>query len=133
MMSQERFEEALAVATDGAPDLRDTRVRDKALRDIVGRGQRRLGTRIAVIFRYSVFSPASGPSWLGSAPGAPRDAKQYALQRLREALTSGNHEQGRLALRGVWRNLLAGERAHNAYLPSGALLQWARAPCWPRG
>ena len=125
MMSQERFEEALAVATDGGPDLRDTRVRDKALRDIVGRGLRSLGTRIAVIFGYRVFSPASAPSRLGSAPGAPRDARQYALQHLREALTSGNHEQGRLALRGVWRNLLAGERARNAHLPPGARLQMA--------
>ena len=123
LMSQERFEEALAVATDGGPDLRDTRVRDEVLRDIVGRGRQGLGTRIAVIFGYSVSSPASGPSWPGYARGAPRDAKQYALQRLSEALTSGNHEQGRLALRGVWRNLLAGERAHNAYRPSGALLQ----------
>ena len=123
MVLQQRFEEALAVAADGGADLREAHVRNEALRGMFGRGLWSLAAPIMAQYGNALSPPAPGSTRPGPVPGAPVDPGQYPLQRLREALASGTHEEGRFALRGAWRNLLAGERTANAHLPSAARLQ----------
>ncbi len=123
--SQQRFAEALAVATDGGADLRDAKVLREMMEAITARARVgadatwRVASRLYAYSRPASVAPA--PAGIGPRDGATQDA----LQRLREALASGDHERGRLALRAAWRRLLARDRSPYAPLPSSQLLQAA--------
>lgn len=110
MISQQRFEEALAVATDGGPDLRDRQVREDAKQRVLGVAQAGPATIALVSFAGLPVPPGPVDDFYTAA----KSADQYAIDRVSEALESGNHEQGRLGFRRIWRNLLAGEHSHTA-------------------
>ena len=103
---QQRFEEALRVAKDGGPDFSDPEIYQSALA-----GKTALPF-IRGILRHLIALSDQRPA-LGSAGG-----HRSAQQRLVQALSTGDHEQGRLALREVWRQLLPAQLAvRYRYLP----------------
>ena len=104
LRSEQRFAEAVAVARDGGTDLLDAR----ALEDAVNRVSRlpAFRGRVAVRIADQLFRAASSYGQPGKT--MPRAAGERlgatpALQRLRHALLSGEQEQGRRALREMWR------------------------------
>ena len=94
--SQQRFAEALAVATDGGPDLRNPRVLQRALQQAMNAQNREPA---GIILKLQGDPPFGAPN--------SRGTERSAVQRLNGALLSGDHEQGRQALREAWRELLA--------------------------
>ena len=93
LVTQKRFEEALAVAIDGGSDLRDPQVLRELVRahgDNPARPITNILTRLSAVVRQ-------------------RDGRmrESPLQRLRGALNAGTDEPGRQALREAWRRLLA--------------------------
>ena len=112
LRSQQRFEEGLAVATDGGPDFSDPAV----LQQATTRQARGFSGPVASIIRQLQSSQSfgvavgsvAGPSGLMSL-GAPRSQgrRQGPVQRLNEALHGDDHELGRQALREAWRSLSA--------------------------
>ena len=112
LKAQQRFEEALAVVTDGGPDLADPAV----LQRLMVQRQRGFGPMNSIFGQLQTMqSSASGP---GSAvataapirmmplgmPGTGERRKE-PVQRLNDALNDGDHELGRQALREAWRRL----------------------------
>ncbi|MYJ74919.1 MAG: hypothetical protein F4089_07355 [Gammaproteobacteria bacterium] len=130
LRSQQRFQEAVAVAADGGLDYRDTRVYqselaartsdlpapfDRLLRQLVDLGDRR-----------------------PPAPQSPT-SDRWTTQGLVEALGAGEPEQGRQALRKAWRKLLLPLKSSGHSTPGNMSLQLtaspllsARLPCNPR-
>ena len=121
MISQQRFEEALALAADGGPDLRDRLVREDAKQGVLGVAQAGPATNALVAFA----GPRVPPGPATALYAGPNAAHRYAIDRVSEALESGNNEQGRLGFRRIWRTLLAGEHAPTAGWGGAQRLQWA--------
>lgn len=109
--SQQRFGEAVAVASDGGPDFSDPAV----LQQVTTRQSRSPGPVAAIIRKLQTMQTLEADSGLGSAGsalmvlGAPlqQSTRQGPVERLGEALNAGDHEEGRRALREAWRSLLA--------------------------
>ncbi len=114
LKAQQRFEEALAVVTDGGPDLSDPAVMQQAM----GQQRRVFGPMTQIITRLQAMqSSGTAPGAAGfvsgsfglmtlGAPGSQR-RREGPVQRLNNALNDGDHELGRQALREAWRSLLA--------------------------
>lgn len=110
LKAQQRFDEALAVVTDGGPDLADPAV----LQRLMAQQQRGFGPMRSIFGQLQAMASASASgSAVATAPVgmmpfvAPGsgDRRKGALQRLNEALNDGDHELGRQALREAWRRL----------------------------
>ena len=113
LRSQQRFQEAAAVAADGRLDFRDTGVYrselrartanvfepfDRVLKQLVDLGDQRP-------------APASGT------------ARRWEAQGLADALCAGDPEQGRRALREAWRKLLVPLKSSGYATPGNNTLQ----------
>ena len=110
LKAQQRFDEALAVVTDGGPDLTDPAV----LQRLMLQQQRGFGPMRSIFGQLQAMASASASgSAVAAAPVgmmpfvAPGsgDRRKGAVQRLNEALNDGDHELGRQALREAWRRL----------------------------
>ena len=110
LKAQQRFEEVLAVLTDGGPDLTDPAV----LQRLMAQQQRGFGPMRSILGQLQAMASASAPgSAVAAAPigmmpfGAPGsgDRRKGPVQRLNDALNDGDHELGRQALREAWRRL----------------------------
>ena len=101
LRSQQRHEEALVVAMDGGPDLRDRDIYQQALFVRLRGSQTQPFARILrQLLDLTRTPPLEG---LGSA----------FTQHLAKALNAGDHEQGRQALREVWRRLFLFRKLSN--------------------
>ena len=126
LVSQQRFAEALAVAADGGPDLRDFGVVRETVNRVTRRGRNPEQAAVwRIVARLYGYSPIARAAALRVASPTGGKAASSAVERLREALASGNHEQGRTALREAWRRLLAGQRSPYNPFPGGMHLQTA--------
>ena len=109
--SQQRFGEAVGVASDGGPDFSDPAV----LQQVTTRQSQSPGPVAAIIRKLQTmqtFEEDSGSASSGSGLlvlGAPRpqSRRKGPVVRLGEALNAGDHEEGRQSLREAWRSLLA--------------------------
>lgn len=111
LKAQQRFEEALAVVTDGGPDLADPAVFQR----LMVQRQRGFGPMNSIFGQLQAMqSSASAPgSAVAAAPigimplGMPGsgERRKGPEQRLNDALNDGDHELGRQALREAWRRL----------------------------
>lgn len=105
--SQQRFGEAVVVASDGGPDFSDPAV----LQQVTARQSRSLGPVAAIIRKLQTmqtFEADSGSSALMVLGGpGPQSRRKGPVERLGEALNANDHEEGRRALREAWRSLLA--------------------------
>ena len=112
LRSQQRFEEGLAVATDGGPDFSDPAVLQQAMTQQARGFFGPVASIIRQLRSSQSFGAAAGsvagPSGLMSL-AAPRSQgrRQGPVQRLNEALHAEDHELGRPALREAWRSLSA--------------------------
>ena len=126
LKSQQRFEEALAVATGGETDLRSDAAVQQALARLTGRGISPISGILQQLQAMQVqgSSSAQSPRVASAAimplgaPGSLRVAGP--VQRLNEALHAEDHEAGRQALREAWRSLLA-PRDSPYGMPFGAM------------
>ena len=126
LVSQQRFAEALAVAADGGPDLRDFGVVRETVNRVTRRGRNPgQGAVWRIVARLYGYSPIARAAALRAASPIGGKAASSAVERLREALASGNHEQGRTALREAWRRLLLGQRSPYNPFTGGIHLQTA--------
>ena len=126
LVSQQRFAEAQAVAADGGPDLRDFGVVRETVNRVTRRGRNPGQAAVwRIVARLYGYSPIARAAALRVASPTGGKAASSAVERLREALASGNHKQGRMALREVWRRLLAGQRSPYNPFPGGMHLQTA--------
>ncbi|MDE0658527.1 MAG: hypothetical protein OXI79_02645 [Gammaproteobacteria bacterium] len=113
LRSQQRFQEAVAVATAGRVDFRDTGVYRSELR-----------ARTA-----NVFEPFDRVLKqlvdLGDQQPAPASgtARRWEAQGLADALCAGDPEQGRRALREAWRKLLVPLKSSGYATPGNNTLQ----------
>ena len=109
--SQQRFGEALGVASDGGPDFSDPAV----LQQVMTRQSRSPGPVTAIIRKLQTmqtFEADSGSASAGSGLLVLRGPQSQSrrkgpVERLGVALTAGDHDEGRRALREAWRSLLA--------------------------
>ena len=132
LKSQQRFDEALALATDGGPDLRDAKVVQDAVTAFLQGPRRPLANIITRL--QSAASGAMAQSRVAAATGAtglmalqapglvPRE--QSPVERLMKALEAGDHEAGRKALRETWRGLLTRRQSPYGPAPGSTPLQW---------
>ena len=119
LRSQQRFQEAVAVAEDGGLDFRDPRVYtselaartadisapfDRLLRQLVDLGDQK--------------PPASESATAG----------RWATQGLADALCTGDPEQGRRALREAWRKLLVPLKSSGHSTPGNLSLPLVASP-----
>ena len=100
LTAQERFQEALEVATHGG---RDAGRRRFVLQLMSGRAY--AAGPFAGLFRYLLPFTQRRPTG-----GTTR----HPMRRLNDALVAGDHEAGRLALREVWRRLTMPSSSPNA-------------------
>ncbi len=108
--SQQRFEEALEVSADGGPDLSDPAVLQQAMTRL-SRSPGPVANIIRKLQSTQTFQASTGAASMSSglmALGAPGSQvrRQGPVQRLGEALSAGDHDKGRQALREAWRSLL---------------------------
>ena len=106
LRSQQRFEEALAVAMDGGPDLRDRDIYQQALFVRLRDSQTKPFPRILRRLLDLTRTPA------------PELRSNAFTRRLTKALNAEDHEQGRQALREAWRRLFLFGKSSNS--PTGA-------------
>ena len=117
LRSQQRFEEALAVAADGDLDFRDVGVYRSELAARTGDISRPLDRFLRHLLELAGERPALGS--LGANRRAP--------QRLARALIAGEPVRGRQALRESWRRLLAPRQSGRRATPGKSHLQSAAA------
>ena len=133
LASQQRFEEALALASDGGPDLRDATVLHDAVTALTERGSGQPLARIVTNLQSivaaampenaaAVIAGAPGPLRLGAAGSTARE--QSPVERLMESVKAGDHEAGRNALREAWRGLWMWRNSPNAPRPGSVSLPW---------
>ena len=125
--SQQRYEEAIEVVTDGGPDFSDPAVLQQAMT----RQQRVFGPMRSILMQLQsqqsfAAAPGSGGVAVGSGglmpPGASGSQRKRKgpVQRLNDALQDGDHELGRQALREAWRSLSA-PRSSPSGRPPGSM------------
>ncbi len=108
LKSQQRFEEALAVAMDGGPDLSNADILQRALSAQV----RGFGGMRAVISQLQAMQAPGAPSGATASvvfmplAGGTAGGRKGPVQRLSDALNAQDDELGRQALREAWRSLL---------------------------
>ena len=110
LKAQQRFEEALAVAGDGGPDLGEPAV----LQQVMSRNARGRRSMSSIVMQLQAAGAAPGGQ-TGAMPfgimalmpaGGSRRAPKSPVERLAEALNEDEHEVGQQALREAWRSLL---------------------------
>jgi len=113
LRSQQRFQEAAAVAADGRLDFRDAEVYRSELR-----------ARTANVFEPfdRVLKQLVDLGDQQPAP-APGTARRWETQGLADALCAGDPEQGRRALREAWRKLLVPLKSSGYATPGNNTLQ----------
>ena len=133
LKSQQRFDEALALAKEGGQDLQDAKLFQEAVTAVTRRG---FGQPLArLISRLnSAASAAMAPGGMAAQTGATglmalqapglAARRQGPVERLREALKAGDHEAGRIALRETWRGLLTRRQSPYAPAPGSTPLPW---------
>ena len=126
LKAQQRFDEALAVVTDGGPDLTDPAVFQR----LMVQQQRGFGPMRSIFGQLQAMQ--SSASATGSAVAAAPigmmplqvpgfgDRRKGPEQRLNDALNDGDHELGRQALREAWRRLSVPQDSPYG-LPPGSL------------
>ena len=133
LKSQQRFDEALALAREGGQDLQDAKVVEDAVTAVTRRG---IGQPLAMLIprlnsaasaamaQGGVVAQTGAAGIIGfPAPGLPTKGNS-PVERLIEALEAGDHEAGRKALREAWRGLLTRRQSPYAPLPGSTPLQW---------
>ena len=133
LKSQQRFDEALALAKEGGQDLQDAKLLQEAVTAVTRRG---FGQPLARLISSlnSAASAAMAPGGVAAQAGATglmalqapglAARRQGPVERLREALKAGDHEAGRVALRETWRGLLTRRQSPYAPAPGSTPLQW---------
>ena len=94
LRAQQRFQEALAVATDGGADLCDSHTLAKLVNEHRRPSKGAFGDVVVRLFQ------------LGNRV-VDRGSSKKRFRRLNAALITGDHQVGQQALRKVWRQLLA--------------------------
>ena len=119
LRSQQRFQEAVAVAADGGLDFRDPAVYQSELAARTAD----LSAPFDRLLRQLVDLGDQRPP----APQSPA-ADRWATQGLVEALGAGEPEQGRRALRKAWRKLLMPLESSGHATPGNMSLQLIASP-----
>ena len=131
LLSQQRFAEALALASDGGLDLRNADVLQQVVTSVTEQESRKpLGRIVPHLQTWADMLPSAGSSSEGGAgpltfsaaevtPGGPDP-----LVRLMEAIRTGDHEGGRNALREAWRGLWMWTDSPYASRPGSVPLHW---------
>ena len=112
LINRERYDAALAVATDGGPDLRDTAVADELLEEV--RNARGFEPAASATLFRAIYRGNLEPSYNRWSPQVDR-----GIEVLRESLADGaEHEDDAAsqALRTVWRGVAAPSE-ERAYAP----------------
>ncbi|MCY4057893.1 MAG: hypothetical protein OXG44_07815, partial [Gammaproteobacteria bacterium] len=113
LRSQQRFQEAVAVAADGRLDFRDT-----------GLYRSELAARTANVFEPFDRVLRQLVDLGGQQPASEAaTARRWAAKDLAEALCAEDPEQGRRALREAWRNLLVPLKSSGYATPGNNSLQ----------
>ena len=134
LMSQQRFAEALALASDGGPDLLDPAVFEEAVTMLAEQGSglplAGIVTQLQVAASTAVHAGALGDS--AGVPGGLRPGTtdltargKSPVERLLESLVAGDHEVSRNALREAWRDLWAWRNSPYAPRPGSVSLHWS--------
>ena len=130
LRAQQRFDEALAVVTDGGPDLTDPVV----LQRLMTQQRRGFGPMNSIFGHLQTMQASASASGsavaaapLGmmslQAPGSG-ERRKGPEQRLNDALNEGDHELGRQALREAWRRLTVPRNSPYGPPPGGMPLTW---------
>ena len=109
LRAQQRFHEALAVATHRGADLRDSQTLMQLITAQTAPRNEAFGYIVRILFYL-------GLPGVGAPPKSPE-------ARLRAALSFDNHQAGRPALREAWRRLLAPRNSPHAPAPGSQPLQ----------
>ena len=117
MINRERYDAALAVATDGGPDLRDTAVADELLEEV--RNARGFDPAASATLFRAIYRGNLDPSYNRWSPQVDR-----GIEVLRKSLADGaEHEDdvASQALRTVWRGVAAPSE-ERAYAPPASYM-----------
>ena len=116
LRSEQRFEEAVAVAAHGKRDFRDTAIYNSEL----------------AVRTASLFEPFDRLLRqlldLGDQKPARKSTGRWATQDLADALCAGDPEQGRRALREAWRKLLVPLKSSGHATPGNSSLPLSASP-----
>ena len=133
LASEQRFEEALALASVGSPDLRDAKLLQEAVLALTERASGRPLSRIVSKLHSTVSAGmpgiataksagVAGSMRLGAADSTAR--RQTPVERLMDSLKARDHEAGRNALREAWRGLWVWRNSPYAPRSGSVSLPW---------